>query len=88
MMKQNLNPIILNLFNKDKPNQYEVKYDDRVEIICDSSSKGKFKIEHKKELLHQILNMKKELINVVNGTTIKERFLQIAPSTRRSFTTD
>lgn len=37
MMKQNLNPIILNLFNKDKPNQYEVKYDDRVEIICDSS---------------------------------------------------
>ena len=85
MMRQNSIPTIPNPFNKDKLNQYEVNNDDRVKELCDSASKGIFKIEPKKELLYRILNMTKQLIDdaklidATNETTIETRLIQIIP---------
>ena len=86
-MRQNSIPTIPNPFNKDKLNQYEVNNDGGVEVLCDSSSKGIFKIVPKKELLYRILNMKKQLIDdaklidAANDTTIETRLIQIIPTT-------
>ena len=90
MMRQNSNPNIPTPLCNGKSFHYEVSSDDRIEVLCDSSSKGILKIAQKKDLLLRILNIRNQLIedakliDVANKTNIEARLIQVIPPTKKA----
>ena len=90
MMRQNSNPNIPTPLCNGKSFHYEVSSDDRIEVLCDSSSKGILKIAQKKDLLLRILNIRNQLIedakliDVANKTNIEARLIQAIPPTKKA----